>query len=64
MYIQQVLIAHIRRNFSEYKLLVVGAVAAAIVGAVASIVYDSVGPAPWNTHMQDQQQITATTSDK
>lgn len=48
---------HIRRHIDAYKLLVIGTTVAAIIGAITSIVYDTMGPHPWDTYAQDQQQL-------
>jgi len=53
---QNRLLGHIQRHVDNYKLLVVGSAAAALIGAVAAIVYDNSGPHPWDVFLHDQQQ--------
>ncbi|MFA1684540.1 hypothetical protein [Achromobacter dolens] len=50
------LLSHVQRHFGSYKHLVIGSAAAAIVGAVAAIVYDHLAPHPWDVYVQEQQQ--------
>lgn len=50
------LIGHIQRHVDSYKRLAIGSAAAALVGAVAAIVYDGQAPHPWDAYHHDLQQ--------